>query len=219
MFKSLTFYREIKTVSDSSKNENILDPNEKIFSSEELFNPKFDKIGYIQVYTGDGKGKTTASLGLTMRALGRGWKVLIVMFAKGGDEYGELFSFRELSPKLMNQLKIIQAGLDRIVYKDNLTEKDRNAVAYGWKMAKQAIQSDEFDLIVLDEANIAIELGLISLEEMKDFLKNKPSSLEIVLTGRHAHPEIIELAHLVSEINPVKHYWDIGVTARKGIEY
>ncbi|HBG48552.1 MAG TPA: cob(I)yrinic acid a,c-diamide adenosyltransferase [Cyanobacteria bacterium UBA9971] len=193
--------------------------NNKKLSSEELFNPKFDKIGYIQVYTGDGKGKTTASLGLTMRALGRGWKVLIVMFAKGGNGYGELFSFRELSPKLMNQLKIIQAGLDKIVYKNTVSEEDKNAVDYGWKAAKQAAMSGEFDLIVLDEANIAIELGLISLEDMKDFLKNKPASLEIVLTGRHAHPEIIELAHLVSEINPVKHYWDIGVTARKGIEY
>jgi len=191
----------------------------KKLSSEELFNPKFDKLGYIQVYTGDGKGKTTASLGLTMRALGRGWKVLIVMFAKGGNGYGELFSFRELSPKLMNQLKIIQAGLDRIVYKNTISEEDKNAVNYGWKAAKQAAMSGEFDLIVLDEANIAIELGLISLEDMKDFLKNKPLSLEIVLTGRHAHKDIIELAHLVSEIHPVKHYWDIGVTARKGIEY
>jgi len=191
----------------------------KLSSEEELFNPQFDKIGYIQIYTGDGKGKTTASLGLTMRALGRGWKVLIVMFAKGGNGYGELFSFRELSPKLMSQLKIIQAGLDRIVYKNNVSDYDRNAVNYGWETAKQAAISGEFDLIVLDEANIAIELGLISLEEMKDFLKNKPPSLEIVITGRHAHPEIIKLAHLVSEINPVKHYWDIGVTARKGIEY
>ena len=191
----------------------------KKLSSEELFNPKFDKLGYIQVYTGDGKGKTTASLGLTMRALGRGWKVLIVMFAKGGNGYGELFSFRELSPKLMNQLKIIQAGLDRIVYKNTISEEDKNAVNYGWKAAKQAAMSGEFDLIVLDEANIAIELGLISLEDMNDFLKNKPLSLEIVLTGRHAHKDIIELAHLVSEIHPVKHYWDIGVTARKGIEY
>lgn len=201
-------------MSDSSKNEDVLN-----IQKEELFNPKFDKIGYIQIYTGDGKGKTTASLGLTMRALGRGWKVLIVMFAKGGNGYGELFSFRELSPKLMNQLTIIQAGLDRIVYKNNISDEDKYAVNQGWNAAKQAASSGEYDLIVLDEANIAIELDLISLEDMKNFLKNKPPHLEIVITGRHAHPEIIVLAHLVSEINPVKHYWDIGVTARKGIEY
>lgn len=201
--------------SSQNKENNEVDKN----LSEELFNPIFDKIGYIQVYTGDGKGKTTASLGLTMRALGRGWKVLVVMFAKGGNIYGELFSFRELSPKLMTNLKIIQAGLDRIVYKDNITEEDRKAVKHGWDCTKEAVSSGEYDLIVLDEANIAIELGLINLEEMKEFLKNKPTSLEIVITGRHAHPEIIKLAHLVSEINPVKHYWDIGVSARKGIEY
>lgn len=186
---------------------------------EKLFNPKFDKIGYIQVYTGDGKGKTTASLGLAMRALGRGWKVLIVMFAKGGEDYGELYSFRELSPDISERLQIIQAGLDRIVYRLNISENDRKAVSEGWEYAKNAIASGEYNLIILDEANIAIELGLIPLEEMKEFLKNKPAEVEIVLTGRHAHPEIVEIAHLVSEIKPVKHYWDIGVSARKGIEY
>ena len=185
----------------------------------ELYNPRFDKIGYIQVYTGDGKGKTTASLGLAMRALGRGWKVLLVMFAKGGDHYGELYSFRELSPKIKELLTIEQAGLERIVYADNVSEEDREAVKKGWELAKHAAKSGEYDLIVLDEANIAIELGLIQLEDMVNFLKNKPKYLEIVLTGRHAHPEIIELAHLVSEIRPMKHYWDIGVKARKGIEY
>jgi len=185
----------------------------------ELYNPRFDKIGYIQVYTGDGKGKTTASLGLTMRALGRGWKVLIIMFAKGGNHYGELYSFRELSPKIKELLTIEQAGLSRIVYAENVSEEDREAVKHGWELAKKASQSGEYDLIILDEANIAIELGLIELEEVLEFLKNKPPYLEIVLTGRHAHSKIIELAHLVSEIQPLKHYWDIGVTARKGIEY
>ena len=186
---------------------------------KELYNPRFEKIGYIQVYTGNGKGKTTASLGLTMRALGRGWKVLIVMFTKGGDHYGELFSFRKLSPVIKNLLTIEQAGLDRIVYSDNITDEDREAVKRGWDVAKQAEKSGEYDLIVLDEANIVLELDLIKLEEMTDFLKNKPDYLEIVLTGRHAHPEIIKLAHLVSEIQPMKHYWDLGVIARKGIEY
>lgn len=187
--------------------------------NNDLYNPRFDKIGYIQIYTGDGKGKTTASLGLTMRALGRGWRVLIIMFAKGGDHYGELHSFRELSPEIKYLLTVEQAGLNRIVYANNVTEEDRQEVQRGWELAKQASQSGEYDMIVLDEANIAIELGLIKLDDMVDFLKNKPRYLEIVLTGRHANPEIIELAHLVSEIHPLKHYWDIGVTARKGIEY
>jgi len=191
----------------------------KAENGNELVNPSFAQRGYIQVYTGNGKGKTTASLGLTMRALGRGWNVLIILFTKGGNDYGELFSFRNLSPKLQEHLTIIQAGMDRIVYKDNVSETDKVEVSKGWEIAKEAAQSGKYQLIVLDEANIAIRLGLIDLEEMKEFLRNKPEELEIVLTGRYAHPEIVEMAHLVSEIQPVKHYWDIGVKARKGIEF
>jgi len=187
--------------------------------STNLHNPNFEQNGYIQVYTGNGKGKTTASLGLTLRALGRGWSVLIVMFTKGGSDYGELLSFSELSDDIKKRLKIIMAGLDRIVYRDNLSEKDKEAVQSGWKYVKENAKSGKYQLIVLDEANIAIDLGLIELDDMIDFLKTKPESLEVVLTGRNANPKIIELAHLVSDIQPVKHYWDIGVNARKGIEY
>lgn len=195
-------------------------PNEKQHSKpSELINPEFSKIGYIQVYTGDGKGKTTASLGLAFRALGRGWNVLIVFFTKGGTDYGELYAARQLSSQIAKQLTIVQAGLDRIVFTHNMKKEDASIVANGWEIAKRGIASNQYDLVILDEANIAIDLNLIPLEEMKTTLKNKPSSLEVVLTGRRAHPDIIELAHLVSEIHPVKHYWDIGIKARKGIEY
>jgi len=95
---------------------------------DNLINPNFDRRGYIQIYTGNGKGKTTASLGLALRALGRGWKVLIVLFTKGGSDYGELFAFRELSPKLREHLKIVQAGLDRIVYADIKNESDKRNI-------------------------------------------------------------------------------------------
>ena len=184
-----------------------------------LINPSWAQHGYIQVYTGNGKGKTTASLGLAMRALGRCWKVLIIMFTKGGDDYGELKAFRELAPDIANNLKIVQAGLDRIVYIDNQNEKDREEILKGWNLAKKAIENDEYQLIILDEANIAIDLGIIDVDEVVDVLKNKPDNMEIVLTGRNAHPKIIEIAHLVSNIEPVKHYWDTGIAARKGIEY
>ena len=184
-----------------------------------LINPNWAKHGYIQVYTGDGKGKTTASLGLAMRALGRCWKVLIIMFTKGGDDYGELNSFRNLSPEIAQNLTIVQAGLDRIVYADNKNQNDSDEIKKGWELAKKAILNDEYNLIILDEANIAIDLGLIELDEVLEVLKNKPEDMEIVLTGRNAKPEIIEAAHLVSEIKPVKHYWDTGIVARKGIEY
>ena len=184
-----------------------------------LINPNWEQHGYIQVYTGDGKGKTTASLGLAMRALGRCWKVLIIMFTKGGDDYGELNSFRELSPEISNNLKIEQAGLDRIIYKDNQNEKDQQEIKKGWEHAKSAIKNNDYQLIILDELNIAIDLGIIDIDEVIEILKNKPEEMEIVLTGRNAHPKIIEIAHLVSNIQPIKHYWDKGVTARKGIEY
>lgn len=185
----------------------------------ELYNPQWDEHGYIQVYTGNGKGKTTASLGLAMRALGRNWKVLLIMFTKGGDNYGELKSFRNLSGQIQENMTIMQAGLDRIVYSRNITDEDKNAILGGWDVAKRAIENDEYKLIILDEINIAISLGIVDVDEVLKVLKKKPDDMEIVLTGRDAHPKIIEIAHLVSKIEPVKHYWDIGVSARKGIEY
>lgn len=194
------------------------EPSETGFVNE-LVNPKFSELGYIQVYTGDGKGKTTASLGLTFRALGRGWNVLVILFTKGGNDYGELYSARQLSSQISRQLTIVQAGLNRIVFTHNMKEEDAIEITNGWEIAKRAVHSGKYQMIVMDEANIAIDLGLIPLEEMKELLANKPPELEIVLTGRRAHPDIIEMAHLVSEIRPIKHYWDIGVKARKGIEY
>lgn len=189
------------------------------FCNNDLINPNWAKHGYIQVYTGDGKGKTTASLGLAMRALGRCWKVLIIMFTKGGNDYGELISFRNLSEQISQNLTIVQAGLDRIVYSDNKNKNDEEEIKKGWELAKKAIKNDEYNLIILDEANIAIDLGFIDVDEVVDVLKNKPEEMEIVLTGRNANQKIIDIAHLVSEIKPVKHYWDTGIAARKGIEY
>ena len=141
------------------------------------------------------------------------------MFMKGGDNYGELNSFRNLSPEIAENLTIVQAGPDRIVYQKDKNETDAAEIKKGWELAKNAIQNDEYNLIILDEANIAIDMGFIDLQEMLQVLKNKPDEMEIVLTGRNARQEIIDIAHLVSEIKPVKHYWDTGISARKGIEY
>ena len=184
-----------------------------------LINPNWAQHGYIQVYTGNGKGKTTASLGLAMRALGRCWKVLIIMFTKGGDNYGELNSFRELSQEISNNLKIVQAGLDRIIYKNNQSDEDIKEIKKGWELAKKVIQNHQCQLLILDEINIAIDMGILDVDEVVEVLKNKPDEMEIVLTGRNAHPKIIEIAHLVSKIEPIKHYWNTGIAARKGIEY
>lgn len=184
-----------------------------------LINPNFNDHGYIQVYTGNGKGKTTAALGLAMRALGRGWNVLIIMFAKGGDKYGELYSFMDLSSVLKDKLEIVQAGLSRVIYKKNITDDDYKSIQKGWKMAKKAIKSEKYELIILDEINIAIDFGIIDLNDVLETLKNKPDDVEIVLTGRNAKKEITDIADLVSEIKPIKHYWDKGVKAREGIEF
>lgn len=192
---------------------------DKNLKNADLINPSWEQHGYIQVYTGNGKGKTTASLGLAMRALGRKWKVLIIMFTKGGSNYGELTSFRNLSEEISDNLTIEQAGLDRIIYATNKNEDDENEIKKGWKLAKKAIKNNEYQLIILDEINIAIDLNILDIDEVVNVLKNKPKNMEIVLTGRNAHKKVTEIAHLVSEIKPVKHYWDTGVIARKGIEY
>lgn len=192
---------------------------DKKLKNADLINPQWEQHGYIQIYTGNGKGKTTASLGLAMRALGRGWKVLLIMFTKGGSNYGELTSFRNLSTEIQKKLTIEQAGLDRIIYAKNKNSDDEQEIKKGWELAKKAIQNDEYQLIILDEINIAIDLKILDVDEVVEVLQNKPKDMEIVLTGRNAHKKVKEIAHLVSEIKPVKHYWDIGVFARKGIEY
>ena len=102
---------------------------------------------------------------------------------------------------------------------ENQNEKDEQEIKKGWELAKKAIQNHEYQLIILDEANIAIDMGILDVNEVVETLKNKPEEMEIVLTGRNAHPQIVEIAHLVSEIKPIKHYWDTGIAARKGIEY
>jgi len=174
--------------------------------------------GYIQIYTGDGKGKTTASLGLALRAIGHGWKVLIIQFTKGdsgSNYYGEIIS----AAKLMPNLELAQFGLDRVVYSHNINIEDYKEARRGWQFAKEAIDSGKYQLIILDEINICADLGMIKVSEIKETLQKRPDNLEIVLTGRRAHPELIAMAHLVTEMQPVKHYFNMGVKARRGIEY
>ena len=185
--------------------------------SEDLVEAELLENGYIQIYTGDGKGKTTASLGLALRALGHGWKVMIIQFAKGdqGTTYGEIAS----SHRFSDNLEVRQFGLDRVCYSHNMNIDDYKEAKRGWECAKEAIMSGKYGLVILDEINICIDLGMIKVQDVKNTLLNKPKNLEIVLTGRRAHQELIAMAHLVTEMQPIKHYFDIGVMARRGIEY
>ncbi len=170
------------------------------------------KKGMIQVYTGDGKGKTTAAFGLAIRAKGRGFKVAIVQFMKG-IEYGEVISARKLG------IDIYQFGSSEFVDPKKPRDIDFELARKGLKKAKELIFSKNYDLIILDEINVAISFGLIDKDNVIDILKNKPENVEIVLTGRYAPKELIEIADLVTEMREVKHYFQRGIMAREGIEY
>ncbi len=170
--------------------------------------------GLIQVYTGNGKGKTTAALGLALRAVGHGLKVLMIQFMKGNLGYGELESARKLSP----YLTIIPMGREVFVSKSNPDPLDLEHAQDGFAMAKKAIENREYDIVILDEINVAIDYGLVQLSDLLSLLENKPKEVGIVLTGRNAKAEIVERADLVTEMLDRKHYYDKGVSARKGIE-
>ena len=168
--------------------------------------------GYIQVYTGDGKGKTTAALGLALRAAGAGLKVFIAQFAKG-MEYSEIKILREKLP----EITIRQYGQDCFIV-NKPTEKDIKLARQGLKEVREIIRSGKFDVVILDEATIAVHFNLFSNDELLDVIRRKPDNLELIITGRKAHPELIKAADLVTEMLEIKHYYQNGVKARKGIE-
>ena len=172
------------------------------------------KKGLIQVYTGDGKGKTTAALGLALRAVGHGMKVLIIQFMKGSIEIGEIKAAQKLAP----YLTIVPMGRETFVSKDNPHPEDIKIAREGLLLSQKAIQNREYDVVILDEINVAIEYGLISISDLLHLLDSKPKEVEIVLTGRNARPELLEKADLVTEMVKRKHYFDEGVPARKGME-
>ena len=165
----------------------------------------------IQVYTGNGKGKTTAALGLAVRAAGRGLKVYIGQFLKGRN-YGELQTLRKIK-----NIKIEQFGRTCFI-KKTPSKEDVELAKKGLEKIKKVISKRTYDIVILDEINIAVKLDLIKLKDLLSLIKNAPPKIELVLTGRYAHPEIIKIADLVSRIKAVKHYYKKGIKARKGIE-
>lgn len=176
--------------------------------------PKDLGKGYIQVYTGNGKGKTTAALGLAVRAAGHRLKTVIIQFMKGWSDYGELAGVAMLSPFV----EICQAGRDAFVRRGNPDPEDVRLAREGWRTAVETVTGRKADIVVLDEILGAVDFGLLPVGEVLDLLSRKPDGMEIVLTGRGAPREIVEAADLVTEMREIKHYYAKGVGARAGVE-
>ena len=168
--------------------------------------------GYIQLYTGNGKGKTSAALGLSIRAAGHGLKTYIGQFMKG-QRYGELTALSD-----NNFITIEQYGDIECIKREEVTQKDVDLAGRGLVVALDAMLSGQYDIVVLDEINVAIWFDLLSVKQVMDFLNKRPENVEIILTGRRAPRELIEYADLVSDIKEVKHYYNQGILARNGIE-
>ncbi len=173
-----------------------------------------DELGTVQVYTGEGKGKTTAAFGLALRALGHGQRVLIVQFMKGSKEYGEYKAIQSYA-----NAEIHLVGRDCFVNRDAPEAVDIEMAQEGFQTAREGVTSSEFDLVILDEINVALDFNLIELEQVIELIQDKPYHTELVMTGRYAPEQLLELADLVSEIKEIKHHYQKGITARKGVEH
>ena len=171
------------------------------------------ETGTIQLYTGNGKGKTTAALGAALRALGHGRKVAMIQFMKG-RLYGEL-----AAAKSLEGFTIEQHGRDEFVDSKNPATMDRDLAAGGWRRAEELARGGEIDVLILDEINVAVAYGLIELETVLGFMRRKPERLELILTGRYAPEPMMALADTVTEMREIRHHFNRGVSARKGIEY
>ncbi len=173
--------------------------------------------GLIIVHTGPGKGKTTAALGTAMRAAGQGLKVLMVQFIKGSWHYGELEAAKRFGE---NSFRIIPMGRGFVkVGAEKPDPEDVRLVEEAWRFAAEKIQSGEYDLVILDEINYAISYKMLEVGKVIEALKRKPEMVHVILTGRNAHPDIVELADLVTEMREIKHPYHKGVQAQRGIEY
>jgi cob(I)alamin adenosyltransferase len=170
--------------------------------------------GLVEIFTGNGKGKTSAALGVVLRALGHGLRVHIVYFMKGNYPYGE--------QKVLSQLPNISFttfGQDNFVDPAKVKPEEREQAKQALEEARRAVLGGEYDLVVLDEVNVAVAWRLVELEEVIELIEQKPEGVELILTGRYADEKLIELADLVTEMREVKHPYQKGITSRRGIDY
>ncbi len=170
--------------------------------------------GLVQVYTGEGKGKTTAAFGQALRAIGQGYRVCVIQFMKG-RKYGECLAVERHLPNLTVHL----CGLDSFVMRENPAPLDVELARSGLELARKAISSGAYDMVVLDEINVAVDFRLIPLADVVELIRSKPARLDLILTGRNAAPEVIALADTVSDIREVRHHYRAGIKERAGIEY
>jgi len=172
-----------------------------------------EKPGLIMVFTGDGKGKTISAVGQAVLALGHGYRVFMIHFMKGRD-FGEF-----LATEHMPNLTVVRAGRDCFVCRDNPDPVDTELAKEGFARAEKAILSGDYDMVVLDEINVAVDYGLIAEEELLNLLKKKPDRVSVILTGRGASAELVKIADMVSEVRAIKHHYDKGVECCMGIDY
>jgi cob(I)alamin adenosyltransferase len=171
-------------------------------------------MGLIHVYTGDGKGKTTAAMGQAMRAAGQGFKVYIVQFMKGWPYYGELDTVGEHP-----NITLKQFGRPDFVNKEHPEPVDIRMAQEALDHAREIVTSGKYDLVILDEVNVALEWKLIELQDLLSLLDERPEGVELILTGRYAHPDVIARADLVTEMREIKHPYRKGLLSRRGIDY
>jgi cob(I)alamin adenosyltransferase len=173
--------------------------------------------GIVIVYTGNGKGKTTASLGVALRAIGHGLRVCMVQFIKGEWNYGELNSIKKLEPDF--ELIVAGKGFIGIIDDDHAFEEHVRAARTALDIVEQKISLNTFDIVILDEINYAVHLGLLQIADVLKILQNRPKHLSLILTGNHACEEIITWADLVTEMKEIKHPYKKGIKAKRGIDF
>jgi cob(I)alamin adenosyltransferase len=175
--------------------------------------PKGKRVGLVIVHTGDGKGKTTAAIGTAFRAVGVGFKVKMIQFIKGSWDYGELRTAEKL-----DNFEIVPMG-EGFTWETKDRERDTKIAHETWAACREAMVNDEHDLLIFDEINNTMALGYLDVNEVVEALKNKPKDMHVILTGRDAPQELLDIADLVTEMKEIKHPFHDGVYAQRGIEY